>query len=61
MKPLIYPVKYLAKNDNLMKTVGLQQKTMYLHHLINIRSTANHETALPKASVRTAKLHLLTT
>ena len=44
-----------------MRTAGLKQKTMYLHQLINIRSTANHETALPKASVRTAKIHLLTT
>ena len=44
-----------------MKIVGLKQKTMYLHHLINIRSTANRETALPKASVRTAKIQLLTT
>ena len=44
-----------------MKTAGLKQKTMHLHHLVNIRSTANHETALPKASVTTAKIHPLTT
>ena len=44
-----------------MKTAGLQQKTKYLYHLINIRSTANHDTALPKASVRTAKINLLVT